>query len=215
MVEMARTLPEKLIDRLLLIYQISDALKHIRFLGETKLQKLTFLSELEMLKEYEKGFNYTFIKLDYGPFSSEVRSDLGQFIQQRILMERLRPVEEFDFILEDFQEVLKRNRSFLQKMEKINAIYSRVPTRRLVARVHAMYHPYLRPRRTIGSLSPRTPIIYRMSVHDASKVFEVTPEELADLEMCFDKKISRSIHEAMKDAKTKHLLSHKEVFGTL
>jgi len=210
-----RTLQDRIIDKLLLIYQTHDALPYVRSLGETKLQKLTFLSELEMLKEANKGFNYSFIKLDYGPFSSQLRADLGTFIQQEILVEKIRPRETFTFIIEDFDEIYQRNNSFIQKIEKINKIYAPIPTNKLVDKVHRMYHPYLRPQRTIGSLSPKTPIIYPIRECDATRTFHVTPGELADLEMSFDKKISTSIDKAMKDAQTKHLLSHEEVFGSL
>lgn len=211
---MARTVPEKLIDKLLLLYLVNDTLGHIKFLVETKLQKLVFLSELSMFKKEEKGLNYTFIKLDYGPFSQELRGDLGQLIQQEILMERgLRPLENANFILEDFQEIFERNKCFIKKIEKTTEKYSKVYTKKLVGRVHAMHHPYLRPRRTIGSLTPRTPIIYRMDARKASKIFEVTPQELSQLELCLDKQISRRLEEAMMDVKTKPLLSHQEVFG--
>jgi uncharacterized protein YwgA len=213
---MARTVPEKLIDKLLLLYLASDTLNHIRFLVETKLQKLVFLSELSMFKKEEKGFNYTFVRLNYGPFSQELRSDLGQLIGQEILMERgLRPTEEAAFILEDFQGIFERNKGYIEKIERVTEKYSRIPTEKLVHRVHAMHHPYLRPRRTIGSLKPTTPIIYRMSVERASKIFEVTAGELSDLELCFDKKISGYLEQAMMDVKTKPFRSHQEVFGTL
>ena len=213
---MARTVPDKLIDKLLLLYLVEDTLKHIRFLIETKLQKLVFLSELLMFRKEEKGFNYTFIKLDYGPFSQEVRRDLGKLIEQAILFERgLRPTKQANFILEDFQNVFERNRPFIEKIEKTTKKYARVPTKKLVRRVHAMHHPYLLPKRTIGSLKPTTPIIYRMDERKASHLFEVKPQELSDLELCFNKQVSRYLEQAMTDVQTKHLLSHEEVFGSL
>lgn len=213
MVEMARNPIEKLVDNFLLIFQITNAFEYVQNLYETKLQKLSFLSELEMLKEKWKGYNYRFIKLDYGPFSQELRCDLGELIQQQILKENLRPTEEAYCLLDDFSELLNRNRLFITKISDVNKKYSQIPTQELVHMVHLMPHPYLHPTRRIGKLSPRTPILYPIKSQVASATFKIAQEELADLELCIDKKISSSIHEAMEDAKTQRLLSHEEVFG--
>lgn len=213
MVEMARNPIEKLIDNFLLIFQITDALEHVRYVYETKLQKLSFLSELEMLKQRHKGFNYRFIKLNYGPFSQELRCDLGDLIQQELLKEDLRPTEEAYSLLEDFKDLLNRNEIFCNKIANINRKYSQIPTNKLVHLVHLMPHPYLRPARKIGNLSPRTPILYPIKPQMATASFHITQEEIADLELCLDKTVSSSIAEAMKDARTQRLLSHKEVFG--
>jgi len=70
---MVRSLLEVLSDRLLLLWLVYDAMKYKTF-GETKVQKLTFLAEWEMLDKRQKGFNYSFIKLTFGPYSSDLES---------------------------------------------------------------------------------------------------------------------------------------------
>jgi len=225
MVRTVRTVPEKLIDRLLTLYLITDALKYIKFLGETRVQKLVFLSERSMLKEYEKGFNYSYIKLDWGPFSPDLRADLGSLIEQEFLGIRTLETDngaiqgylianEVKTLFDDFKEILQRNDHFLEAIRRVNREYARDSLKRLLRRVYAMPHPYLK-RRTIASLAPRNPILYPIESKKASRVFEITPEELDDLEMYLDKELSMRLEEAMKDAKTRHLLSHREVFGTL
>lgn len=213
MVEMARNPIEKLIDNFLLIFQITDALEYVQRVYETKLQKLSFLSELEMLKQKHKGYNYRFIKLDYGPFSQELRSDLGDLIQQQLLKENLRPSKEAYNLLEDFKDLVNRNEPFFNKISNINRKYSQIPTNKLVHLVHLMPHPYLRPQRKIGKLSPRTPILYPIKPPMATAIFNIKQEEIADLELCLDKTISSSIAEAMKNARTQRLLNHEEIFG--
>jgi len=47
---------ERAIDRFLLLYSISKASKCVKNLGDTKLQKFTFLSEWEMIDKRERGF---------------------------------------------------------------------------------------------------------------------------------------------------------------
>ena len=63
-VSMARTVPEKLIDKLLLLYLASDTLKHIRFLVETKLQKLG-VEKNKVKESLEKLNGYYFVNIWY------------------------------------------------------------------------------------------------------------------------------------------------------
>lgn len=71
---MGRNVREVLTDRLLLLWLIYDAMHHKRF-GNTKAQKLAYLSEKLMIDGREKGFNYDFIKLPFGPFSEDLEKD--------------------------------------------------------------------------------------------------------------------------------------------
>ena len=82
--------------------------------------KLSFLSELEMLKQHHKGFHYTFVKLDYGPFSSELRNDLGNLIQQQFLNEGLRPTDKAHWVLEDFKEYQASHKAELKELREQN-----------------------------------------------------------------------------------------------
>ena len=52
-------------------------------LGDTKAHKLTYLSELSMINDCEKGFNYDFRNLPYGPYSEELQEDIDWVEEQK------------------------------------------------------------------------------------------------------------------------------------
>ncbi len=211
-VVVGRTYNEKLSDQFLLSYLVHDAFKHIRILPRTKLQKLVFLSEWSMIQGWKKGFNYAFIKLIYGPFSQELENDLTSQIRQgNIKNLGLRPTERLDLLVEDFGELLTRNRSFIEIIQKTNRKYARVPLKVLLKTVYGLPHPYL-PGRTIAELNLRTPILYRMKEDRAKETFRITDSEAEDLEASLDPKIFSSLVSAMDDIKHGRLVAHNEVF---
>lgn len=69
-----RDADEIIIDRLLLLYLINEVNKYTS-LGRTKLQKLIFLSEYNMLRNNIKGLNLKFFRWDLGPMSEEIYQD--------------------------------------------------------------------------------------------------------------------------------------------
>jgi hypothetical protein len=74
---MNRTKNEKFADVALLLYLIGlFRSKSGLYLGITKLDKLTFLSEKEMLDQKVRGFNYEFFKWHHGPLSTDIYTDL-------------------------------------------------------------------------------------------------------------------------------------------
>lgn len=72
---MGRNREEQIIDRMLLTYLLRADRERRVYRGITGIQKLSFLSELKMLKKRAKGMNYTFFRLDYGPMSKQIYSD--------------------------------------------------------------------------------------------------------------------------------------------
>lgn len=126
---MTRTLKEKAIDYFLTLYLVDDAFSRLKigFLPDTKLQKLVFLSEKSMIHEREKGFNFNFIKLTHGPFSQELKTSYDNLSQIGILGEfGLTPTTNSKIILEDFQEIIKRNTTFFQKITTVNNDFAKM-----------------------------------------------------------------------------------------
>lgn len=213
---MARTPKEKAIDYLLTIYLINDAFsrRNLTRLYETKLQKLVFLSEKSMIDEREKGFNFYFIKLDYGPFSPELRNSLSDLIQTGFLTEKLKPKGGARLVLEDFRDVIERNRTFFQKIDGINESFARMPLRKLLGIIYSM--PWgRRGTRTIADLSPRTPMLYPMKPHKVKIEFEITDEEIEDLLMNVDLEAIKALSQAMKELKSRRLLTRERVLSDL
>jgi uncharacterized phage-associated protein len=189
--------------------------------GETKVQKLTFLAEWEMLDKRQKGFNYDFIRLTFGPYSPDLEKDIEWFENNGLV--ELIPIDEKtrifretsigNKILGDFKDTFKRNELFTQKISEINRDFASMPLEKLLSFVYGLPHPYMKgkPRR-IGELKPRTPILFKINEQKASVKFVMTPEELATLDIYLDKVCYDSIMQASESAKRKPLLSYKEVF---
>jgi len=214
---MVRTLKDKAADHLLTIYLVNDVFsrRNLRFLSETKLQKLVFLSEKTMIDEREKGFNFYFIKLTHGPFSQELRGTLEKLLQTRFLNDfGLKPTHEAELILEDFQDVIERNQTFFQKINTVNDRFATMSLERLLNIIYAM--PWGRGgARTIADLPPRTPMLYPMKPHVVVTEFKVTDDEAEDLLMNFDPEAVKDLSEAMRDAREGRWRTYEQVFSNL
>ncbi|GAI12510.1 unnamed protein product [marine sediment metagenome] len=70
---------EEASDILQLLYLIKRAQRP--YLGITKLQKLTFLTELEQQKKSIKGFNFLFYRWNYGAYSRDLQELCGMLLQ--------------------------------------------------------------------------------------------------------------------------------------
>lgn len=212
---MARTSEEKTIDRLLTLYFINDCYEtyNLKGLSETKLQKLVFLSEKELIDRRIRALNYRFVKLLYPTFSTELRSDLKNFVKLKYLR---RPwfgrTNKMKMILEDFGDVFMRNRSIIDVIDEVLSIFAVIRTDRLTKIVDGM--TWTR-RRTIRDLKKGTPLLYPLKYEKAREVFQITEDEFEDLKICLNPKISRGLDLALDDMRRGRLLSHEEVFGEL
>lgn len=217
---MVRNLHEMLSDQMLLLWLIYDAMDYKTF-GETKVQKLTFLSEWEMLDKHEKGFNYDFIKLTFGPYSPDVEKDL-EWLESKKLVQ-LAPVDSKTRvfrqtlwgrkILNDFREMFDRNSLFVSRIAANNERFAGMALEKLLNFVYSLPHPYMRGKpRTIGELKPRTPILFKIPEEKAGAKFVVTPEELATLDIYLSEHCYRSVIESSEEARRKPFLTYDEVF---
>jgi uncharacterized protein YwgA len=211
---------EVLYDRLLLLWLVYDAMKYKLF-GETKVQKLTFLAEWRMLDKRQKGFNYKFIKLTFGPYSRDLEKDIKWLEESNLvklisLDEKTRifkPTESGKKILTVFHEVFDRNKIFTEEIAEINRNYAGLTLDELLKFVYSLPHPYMRGRlRTIGELKPGTILLYKIAPKKAEVTFSLTPEELATLDIYLDEECYRSLMNACESAKRKRLLTYSEVF---
>jgi len=210
---MARTSEEKTVDRLLTLYLINECYKthNLRALSETKMQKLVFLSERSLIDRRIKAFNYSFVKLLHPTFSSELRGDLMNFVKFGYVSEPwFGQTKKMKMILEDFGEVLRRNRPLLAVIDGILSTYSHVRTNHLVNMVYRMVWSR---GKTIKMLKLGTPLLYPLTYENAREVFRITPDELEDLKFCLNPKISKELDRAFDEMKRGELLSHEEVFG--
>ena len=215
---MVRNTREILTDRLLLLWLIYDALMYKRF-GDTKAQKLAYLSEKKMIDNREKGFNYDFIKLPYGPYSEDLEKDVDWLEEQKLIeatpiSDDAKVFHESRFgrkMLKDFHELFVRNNLFTRKIAEVNRTYATKNSKEIVEYVHSLPHPYIKGR-TIDDLKLGTKILYKLVESKAKTIFDITPEELATLDIYFDEENYRSLTQASESAKRKPLLTLEEAF---
>jgi len=203
-----RTIEEKITDRFLLIFLIADARRGI---GDTKLQKLAFLSEFDMKLQGRKGFNYNFIKLDFGPYSSDL-------VQDVLVLEKLglitkfahKPTQKGVKTLEAFQYLIENNPIFIEKIQQINSQYSSIERDALVKIVHSLKNPE-RPGLTIHDTKPRHYILKRTRYWKEERAFQLDERAIASLELAFDPDASMSLRMSLEDAKINPSLKYNEV----
>lgn len=212
-----RTCKETLSDRLLLLWLLYDAMK-FKAVGDTKAHKLAYLSELSMKKDEEKGFNYDFKKLPFGPYSEELEKDADWLEEQQLINSHQfadgKIFEDSRFgrkLLNDFSDLFVRNNIFTRKIFAVNNKYARLNTFQLVKEVHQQGHPDVEDVK-IDDMENGEIILYRLSSGNAKVEFDITPEELTTLEVYLDNECYRSVMNACESARRKPLLSIDEVF---
>lgn len=202
----------------MLLWLLYDAMKYKRF-GDTKAQKLAYLSEKKMIDNREKGFNYDFIKLPFGPYSEDLKRDI-EWLEEQKLIETTPISDEANIfnesrfgrkLLNDFHELFVRNNLFTRKIAEVNRVFATKNSQEIVDYVHSLPHPYIKGY-TIDDLKLGTKILYKLDERKAENIFYITPEELATLDIYLDDESYRSVMEASESAKRKPLLSFDEVF---
>ncbi|MFQ5878913.1 MAG: hypothetical protein ACE5IZ_01900 [Dehalococcoidia bacterium] len=142
-----RTEREELVDSLLTL-----ALTHIcaptGYLGDRlKLTKLIFAATLETFRTRCKGFNFSFYRYSWGPFTKELYHTWGDLYWAGLLEVQpgstglLGLTDEGHELAERFiREVMQRdeNQPFLEVMDKVADSYAPCSTGELLRRVYAM-----------------------------------------------------------------------------
>jgi uncharacterized protein YwgA len=194
------TSEESLTNKLLLLYLLENAETPM---GDTKLHKLAFLSERNMNFQAEKGFNYNFIKLEWGPFSTDLKKDIDELVNLGLISRVVHsPTDRGRFILSTFNNILQRNSSFLDKIQKVNRDYAHLERDELVKIVHDMENPE-KPWTTIHNTPKGKYILKRLNYALDDKIFQLTEDEIASLEIYFDQELFDSLVASLEEAKCK------------
>ena len=213
---MPRTNKEKIIDIFLTLYLLDDLYqqKNTSFIGKVKMQKLVFLSEKDMIDQREKGFNFDFIRLDYGPYSAELETDRKKLVAMGYLFnEKLTPTSEAQSLIQEFRGLIDRNSTIIAKIRENNSIYGGYSPFALKIMVHRM--PWGAEGKTIHDLDLTTPMLYTLNPSKAKIKFEITKGELEDLSMNLEPEICRILESANNDMREGRLVTHEQVFSNL
>jgi uncharacterized protein YwgA len=73
-------------NSILMLSLVSESTKKA-WLGITKLQKLTFLTEYYLSQESKRGFGYRFFMYDHGPISKGVYNDFELLLDQQLIID--------------------------------------------------------------------------------------------------------------------------------
>lgn len=177
---------EILADHLLLLYLVKKANQVGNLDGKTKLQKLVYLAERNMLGRKMKGFNHYFFRFGYGPYSKELNHD-KDYLAKLCLFDKVRwgLTQDGTAIVSGFTELWERNRAFIEQIDSI-AEFATWSLADLKEYVYDQPHPWLKGE-TIRSVKRFTPILRRLSKEKARLEFVVTPGELETLDILLDR----------------------------
>lgn len=190
-----RTPEEIIIDRFLTLY----LLKHARIgIGDTKLHKLNYLAQFKMTQQGYRGFNYNFIKNNWGPWSTDLVKDIEELRRKKIITPYNHKVTSYgNQILQNFNQILERNQKVVSKIEQVNDNYARIERNKLVDYVHGMRNPD-KPNLTIHETKTGW---YILKKNLEGYEFDITEEEIASLEIYFEPENFRSLEESLKGAR--------------
>lgn len=203
-----RTLEERITDRFLMLFLIQDADKR---LGNTKLQKLAYLSELEMNVQGFKGLNFNFIKMPFGPYSSELKKDIEHLVDSKIISkESHKLTKNGKKILSNFRHLIENNPVLTKKIQDTVKKFSHIPRDELVDKVHNMCNPQ-RPWLTIDETKHGSYLLKRMKLWHKDRVFKLMETDIASLEIYFESDAFNSLKSSLDKAKSESAVPFIEV----
>jgi uncharacterized protein YwgA len=206
--ERGRTPEERIADKLLVLYTIADAGTGV---GDTVLQKLTFLASNEMRVQGVKGFNYAYIKLDFGPYSSDLVKDVEDLEKTNAITSFSHGVGNMGhYILKHFSHVFDENPEFVKKIQRVNKKYSKIPRDELVHIVHEMRNP-LRPFEKIIDTREKSYILKRPKSWSKESEFIISDQDMASLEILLNPKNLHALSKSIHDARSKPSVTLSEV----
>ena len=193
-----RTHYEKIIDKFLLLVLIDDIDTGV---GDTKLQKLAYLSERDMNLQGRKGFTYNFIRMPYGPFSRDLENDVKDLEFCGVITRMSHIVAPRGrTILKTFHHILEDNQLFYYNITNVNQKYSKIPRDELVDYVHGLPNP-VTPSLTIENTKQGSYILKRIKDAHGVRSFVIDESDLASLEIYFDPKTLGSVISSLREAK--------------
>lgn len=109
------------------------------WLGITKLQKLSFLTEYDLAKNSKRAFDYEFFMYDHGPMSRGVYQDYETLLNDKLIIEDEDGISLSKLgqdVNEQFKEIIPKE--IRSTMQKITRRFAPMKTAKLVKTVHNM-----------------------------------------------------------------------------
>lgn len=175
-------------------------------LGITKLEKLAFLSQMRMKKNGLDGFDYEFIKWDYGPFTQDLYVD-KEFLYRAGLTEHLDVLNltpKAEELLKSAKELFEANEPIVESIDRVTSKYGRKSAGWLERMLYE--RKFLSPdghRVKLKDIPKGTCLLTPLS-GDEMKVKREFPESWAEtLEILCDKNRMETLEAAVQSARTR------------
>ena len=197
---------EEIIDKVLLLYLINEVNKQGELSGITKLMKLLFFAEKEMVKNKVKGFNYNFYKWHLGPFTSEVYRDLDYLTENELVTEHetIELTDRGKALLKGVTYLLDENRDILIYIDNVARNHANEWASTLMDLAYETKVEII-PSKTLAKVREipnGSYLVTKLSEIEANKVFEIDRGWLETFDTLFDKEEYNSLMEAMESART-------------
>jgi len=207
---------QQAIERFLLLYSVSKASDRVDNLGNTKLQKFTFLSEWEMIDKRERGFSYFYLKYEKGPYSFDLANDIKRLLKANIVRKQQWSITLTNFgdsIVEDFSRLLSQNSHVASIIDRTIHKYAEYSLQELLEAVYVLPHPYVRGY-TIRTAPLKMPLLYKLPEEKVMVPFKADDAQIEDLLVSLSTKGLKHWQAVRDDMRRAEYLTYKEVFGS-
>ncbi|MFH1224366.1 MAG: hypothetical protein V1676_01030 [Candidatus Diapherotrites archaeon] len=210
----SRSAREKAIDNLLLLYSISEANRHGRAEGITKLVKIIFKAEHSLQKERIKAFSYPFVRYHYGPFSFELGfEDYQGLVEEGLITSNARLTAKGNAILREMAPVFEDNKEIMARIAKVVRAESGRNLAELKKEIYAMTIKTPAGDLPIGEMPEKTPLLINLPEENAKKIFKIDEGWLETLMTYLNAEECESLKAAAAKAKGERALTYARVFG--
>jgi hypothetical protein len=198
------SLKEQIQNRLLMLYLIHEHNNQSKeYLRITRIQKLSFLSELEMLSDKVKGLNFLFFRYTHGPMSKEVYQEL-EHLRFNGLIERgslIALTRNGEAILDKCKYWFKDNRDVTDYISFVTKEFKGYDLPKLLDYVYNIEIDV----RNLGVLKIRDipkgyDLLCPLKSDEAKIEFRLDGGDVETLDILLDSKAFSSLNDAVKDA---------------
>ncbi|MHA1364312.1 MAG: type II toxin-antitoxin system antitoxin SocA domain-containing protein [Candidatus Freyarchaeota archaeon] len=198
---------ERVTNNLLLLYLIDQANERGNVENDLKLQKLVFLSQMELMKRGLKAFSYNFFRWLKGPFSKNLaidKSDLAEVGLVKVSRKGIELTNRGKELLKDCRQIFEEeeNRKFVKYIDEIIEKYAQFSPDEIKDIVYSMEVtvPKIREIMNIKEIPLGKLILFKTADRNASDIFHISGSWLATFEIMFDKEALSSLERAVDDA---------------
>lgn len=197
---------EAITNKFLLLYLIKKTKEKHAGLGKTKIQKLTFLSEINMIKNKVRGLNYSFYRWEHGAFSFDIQNELRTLVENEIIKVyetgwgfEITNTEKSNEILNLGKELIHENRNIICYIDNVIEKYANRSTDEIRKEAYSVKIPIIDL--TVKEIDIGKLILSPLKEEDAKIKFKISDELVETLEIYFDTEFLNSLRKGIENVK--------------